>query len=507
MIPLITLVAFQNILLPGFSLLMYDQLRQLSLMALLLFGGSLVLTVLFFPRSMDALLPASVTGQRWLMLGLMTVFAGMGMSLWPHASLYALADAGLYGLLSLGILCICQAMTALPQLTRWLSALIALLPLLTVWHLFPYLWHSLQQPTAGYLDVGDWHGQFSNIRMYDDALLVCLVLLWWRPALLSHRFADWPVLLISTTYLFSLMMDGSRATLLGLSVGLFSMGLLNPTFRSGVFLAGTGRWLSPARLMIASFLLAGLAQWVLRKGMSLSFHHLERGENNLTSGRVELWQKALSLWQQHPFLGFGGDQLGRNPPFLSSMHPHQLFLQWLSEWGITGLICLIFLLKLYQIFWQLRARISAPLAIGLIATLVNLQLSGMGVYPLSQLLVIWLLGLCWAQTRQPYATRAQQDTVALKTSSSAAPVTPDLIHLEKQTLVERMLGGRMLDGRMLSEQLLSGVIAALAVMFMAMLLYSHGTDLVAKGQSLDSVNAPRFWQYGRALHLTGYEFP
>jgi O-antigen ligase len=431
----------------------YDQMRILQVLLLLLLGGYALANRTPIPT----LTKLPVATGFWLMLGLIL------LSVYDSAySGHAAADAALFGLLAAGVWAQALLLRHTPARAANIAALLALAPLLTVIYL------PISLVSEVHSSVGTtWHQSFSNIRMLDDALLPGLFLLWQRPAWLAHdnRFSQsWrqiavtcAVGAVSTLYLLAFFLDGSRAGLLAIGVGIVVAALLRTPIRR-------------LALPLLSLLLAG-GLYVLLCHTMASFvgHDLIRTDSSL---RDQLWQKALTLWQSHPLLGIGGDNFALAQPWLLNAHPHNLIVQWISEWGIAGLLALLLLLPLTYALFKQRKRLPSFALGALVAVGLDSLLSGVLVYPLSQMLALWVLAWLIAQLPVPVAT----------------PSVMKQAHLldDEPTLAS------------------TGLLPFKAMILIAMIamLTVHGRDMVCIDcLSLDHENAPRFWQFGRALHL------
>ncbi len=62
------------------------------------------------------------------------------------------------------------------------------------------------------------------------------------------------------------------------------------------------------------------------------------GFDDLTSGRFRMWEGAWQAFLRRPFLGYGEGQFGRVVPQVQGiyLHPHNLLLQLLFQWGLIG---------------------------------------------------------------------------------------------------------------------------------------------------------------------------
>lgn len=107
-----------------------------------------------------------------------------------------------------------------------------------------------------------------------------------------------------------------------------------------------------------------------------------------SSGRIDLWINAYQCWSQHPIIGCGFYQLEQYPNL--SAHPHNLFIQVLTETGLLGFgfLLYIILMLMKRIDWSQPQRyfiIAAFLAVG-----TDLFFSGVHIYPVTQMALLWL---------------------------------------------------------------------------------------------------------------------
>lgn len=61
--------------------------------------------------------------------------------------------------------------------------------------------------------------------------------------------------------------------------------------------------------------------------------------NQLTSGRLDLWKKALELFREKPVFGIGWEQFMNHNTYEHDVH--NTYLQWLCETGIVGFVLLM----------------------------------------------------------------------------------------------------------------------------------------------------------------------
>jgi O-antigen ligase len=90
---------------------------------------------------------------------------------------------------------------------------------------------------------------------------------------------------------------------------------------------------------IASWLAYLLVTYVAGFAIGASTLRIAR---ETSSGRFDLWVNALQCWAQHPVIGCGLYQLQQYPHL--SAHPHNLFIQVLSETGLLSFGLLFYIL-------------------------------------------------------------------------------------------------------------------------------------------------------------------
>jgi hypothetical protein len=131
--------------------------------------------------------------------------------------------------------------------------------------------------------------------------------------------------------------------------------------------------------------------------------------------RVYLWGEAWQQIRGSPWLGLGPMHYA-HVPNAKAAHPHNLTLQLAAEWGLP--LCLLALAAaawgLARLLGRLRtagldagaAAVGVPLAIGCIAVLLDAQVSGNLVMPVSQVWSAVLVGstLAWWRAAGPRAT-------------------------------------------------------------------------------------------------------
>ncbi len=248
-----------------------------------------------------------------------------------------------------------------------LLAIMSLSPLwIVLWLFIGYgLYISQQLPLA-------WHGLFSNIRYFDDALLPCIFLLWYQPSFLRRYTIT--VIGISSCYLLTLWLDASRANWLAILIGIFSSVLI---YRGGYKVIKV-----PILSILFSFI---LYQMILHIQPTSIVTTVIRNDTNV---RKTMWLGSLDTWMQAPITGIGGANfinLNNQINLESVGHPHNLFIQLLVEWGISGVIVIFLILLGYYKLFKVHQQIPLILFAGTIALLINSLLSGAAIYPVSQM--------------------------------------------------------------------------------------------------------------------------
>lgn len=259
------------------------------------------------------------------------------------------------------------------NLARQATQIISLTPLMSI----GFLPLAVTSQIQGF-DI-NWHQAFPNYRMLDDAVLPCLFFLWYWQYDTSNKKLKILMYLPTTLYVLSFLLDGARANLLAIIVALISIMFL---------------YKEKFRLVLAPVITLIVAIFIY---ICISFNGVSQVGSSLdrysSSGRVELWEKALVIWLDNPVLGVGGANFVTNPPMLFYAHPHNIILQWLSEWGLVGAVLTVGLCILSYKIICMRRIIPAFILGFFIAFLVNVLLSGTMVYPLSQTLNLWGIAL------------------------------------------------------------------------------------------------------------------
>jgi len=177
----------------------------------------------------------------------------------------------------------------------------------------------------------------------------------------------------------ALLLTGSRgALLLGIPTGAALLLVLQPGIRRGL---QRQSWLVPAAMAV---LLAGAV--FLLGGRLLN--------SATVAQRWYIWQGALDMWLAYPWLGNGpGGFFWHYPAFMTAaaanepnlLHPHNLWLEFLTGWGLPGLAWVFAL-----IYWLGRRTIGrsgkvsgveAGLLAAIVAGMAHGQVDAFGALP------------------------------------------------------------------------------------------------------------------------------
>lgn len=206
---------------------------------------------------------------------------------------------------------------------------------------------------------------------------------------------------------------------------------------------GRGAW--PSVRLFARTMLAGLAvfvalflaaPWLVSAGVP-PMPDYAPARMTSDQSRLYLWRVA---WQQilsSPWLGIG-PMHGAHWPNLKAAHPHNVYLQLASEWGLpaSAVVMAAAGRLLYRMLNAIRAGVRAPLVgtallIACGAVSVDGLVSGNFVMPVSQVWIAVLVGwsLSWLADQRPTAVvQTPSPDVAFGWSTAFAALTL-LMHL------------------------------------------------------------------------------
>lgn len=241
------------------------------------------------------------------------------------------------------------------------------------WALGPY------SRFVGFLSNANYEGMLSAVAV----VLACYLLVVW-----NGRRRVWIALGI-IPLLIDLMLSGSRGSLIAAAIGSF------------VFLVLIRMW----RTLIV--VVAALAVGAMALG-AVAPNMLDRVEqNDLTSGRLQIYAAMIRNWLTSPVLGTGFRTTSLLPG-TAGLAGHNIFLSVLTETGIVGFIA--FLSILIMIFVQGRGGALAGAAV----TVLGIEMTESSIYGWGgpTALTSWLVMLSYAAVyRLAPAAHSQSETV------------------------------------------------------------------------------------------------
>lgn len=323
---------------------------------------------------------------------------------------------------------------------RQLTSKIIVLASLTIFIQLPFsLWDYLS--TGTYEAI--WYPLTWNIRVYDSYFLILSVFaVWFYLTKQAYRYL---YLLFLFLAFFAILLDGGRSATIAYTLFIAIVSMAYRQVRWELFGTYVASWFAYLSITYAaSFASGGTGLRIARES---------------SSGRIDLWINAYQCWSQHPIIGCGFYQLEQYSNL--SAHPHNLFIQVLTETGLLGfgfLLYIIFMI-IKRIDWSQPQRYfvsAAFLAIG-----VDLFFSGVHIYPVTQMALLWLFVFLLKNPQFSYSSHFNQ------------------VITHRQSMTHRMLP----------------VMIYLVISIWFIYLLSHTNAL----SSETPITPPRFWVYGYQL--------
>jgi len=506
-LPVYTVMLFVGVLASG-GVLLYQSLARRALTitkstavvatAILMAGGSTLLSetlvgpfgsynagrllfVAYIGAAVIALASASVrTGVQRMVrqvrpeaTGAFIVVVGLGVLSAARAAnvQYAFMDVTLYMGLVGAVLTVAAGSLAqqerLRALLLWGIVLCVSLYMLT----WGYSW--LQHAVNGRMIVWpDINLGFSNIRMFNHLQTWTLPLLVLPLLLLpkKHVVAKTTLFFLCCGWWMLLFTSGGRGTVVGLLVASLAVAVL---FRTRAV-----RWL---RVQGAAAAVGGVLYGVLY--YATAARSLLHRSVTSDSGRFDYWAFALEQIQSAPLLGVGPMHYAVYPDSMGGS-PHNAVLQFAAEWGLIAATLLVGIAAWALVAWvrqsihvarsedgARRTQVRVALTACLLAALAHTMVSGLVVAPMSQLLLVLVVG--WAMGLYVLTAQAEQD----QAPGVPEPRAPGALSVALMASI--VLGGLFLVGSTASE----------AAQVMAQ--QQHFQE-----QADDPKLHPRFWQQG-----------
>lgn len=218
--------------------------------------------------------------------------------------------------------------------------------------------------------IPNWYPLSWNIRVYDSYFLILSIFATWF-YMRDARYKSLYLLFLFLAF-FAVLLDAGRSVMLAYTV----------------FITVVIVCYKPPRLpLIGTYIASWLAYLAITYAASFGADGLGIARDS-SSGRIDLWVNGLGCWVQHPIMGCGFYQLEQDPHL--SAHPHNIFIQVLTETGLIGFGFLVFIVFniARRIRWSFKENyfvIAALLAIG-----IDMSLSGIHIYPITQMVLLWL---------------------------------------------------------------------------------------------------------------------
>lgn len=241
-------------------------------------------------------------------------------------------------------------------------------------------------------DVWQFINGFSNPRFFGQFLTLLLPILI-APVLESSRWNK-AFFVLSCAVCFMLIASGTRGALLGLGSVIAVYALLNKLSR---------QW---ALLMLKIACIAFFMQYILI-GFLPNFFQIavenDAFDRKLVglSARELLWWKSIEMVMEKPFFGFGPMHFANMPDVIAS-HPHQFFLQILSEWGVVFFLlffcCLLrvifLIIKELIVFEKIQDEkmkiIYVCLSASILSSLMQSMVDGVFVMPYTEIIFVFM---------------------------------------------------------------------------------------------------------------------
>lgn len=228
-----------------------------------------------------------------------------------------------------------------------------------------------------------WQMNAGNIRIYDSVIVPIIFLAIYLKSI-NYKYISYIYPCIVFLLTLGLWFDGARAALLSVLMGLVVIFIFSKQNRKLI--------LGTAVVILFSFAIYHLTYYFYNQ-----IHDIDKSLNVIrtsSSGRWELWSYVYQKWIEQPWKGVGGNFLATTDYPLN--HLHNFYLKLIFEWGVLGFIFLCW------IFYQLKKVLTSndvhiALKAGICAVAVDAFFSGNLVYPASQISIVLLLGLAFAQ--------------------------------------------------------------------------------------------------------------
>lgn len=254
---------------------------------------------------------------------------------------------------------------------EWITKIIVLSSL-TIFLMLPLaVWDYL---TTG-IYAQNWYPLPWNIRVYNSYFLVISIFTAWL--YLTEIKLKYLYLFILYLSFLSILLDNGRSATLAYSVFMSILVIYNRSDRSRLIITYSASWISYIFITYLSTLNVS--------DSSTSGLQIVRMTSSL---RFNLWNNAYECWLEHPIIGCGFYQMDTYPRLAA--HPHNLFIQVLTETGLIGFgfLTVIIVTILKYIDWNFKKNYFVLAALFSIS--IDMSLSGIHIYPITQISLLWL---------------------------------------------------------------------------------------------------------------------
>ena len=219
--------------------------------------------------------------------------------------------------------------------------------------------------------IANWYPLSWNIRVYNSYFLILSIFAVWLYST-GNKYKNIYLVFLFLAF-FAILLDGGRSTTLAYTAFIAIVAIFHKSIRLPLIGSYICSWL--AYLAVTYLVTLGSSSSLLIARES-------------SSGRIDLWVNGLQCWTAHPIVGCGFYQLEQFSHL--SAHPHNIFVQVLTETGLIGFGFLAFILfKIARhISWSIKQNYFVIAA--LLSVSIDMSLSGVHVYPITQMALLWL---------------------------------------------------------------------------------------------------------------------
>lgn len=258
-----------------------------------------------------------------------------------------------------------------------------------------------------------WYPLSWNIRVYDSYFLIFSIFAVWF--YMTKQAYCYLYLLFLFLAFFAILLDGGRSATIAYTLFIAIVSIAYRHVRWHFIFTYVASWLA----YLSITYIASLANGNGSDGISVQV------ARESSSGRIDLWINAYQCWLQHPIIGCGFYQLEQYPSL--SAHPHNLFIQVLTETGLLGFGFLIYIvfMMIKRIDWSQPQRYFVMAA--LLAVSTDLFFSGVQVYPVTQMALLCLFVFLLKNPEFSYSSHFNQ--IITHRQSVTHHLLPVLIYL------------------------------------------------------------------------------